>query len=57
MHSQFVEQVPFPALAQILFDLADLAEEAQRAAERRLALQRALTRRIPISARRAASRS
>ena len=49
MHSQFVEQVPVPPLRDD-DDRADLiaaAHQAQRAAERRLALQRALTRRIP----------
>ena len=48
MHSQFVEQVPIPAWNDTArAKLAAASEQARKAAQERLALQTALTRRIP----------
>jgi len=48
MHSQFVEQIPIPDWNdETRAELAALAQEASDAAAARLALQTALTRRIP----------
>lgn len=48
MHSQFVEQVPIPAWNDTArAKLATACEQARKAAQERLALQTALTRRIP----------
>lgn len=48
MHSQFVEQVPIPAWNDTArAELAAASEHASKAAQERLTLQTALTRRIP----------
>ena len=48
MHSQFVEQVPIPAWNDTArSELAAVSEHASKAAQERLTLQTALTRRIP----------
>lgn len=48
MHSQFVEQAVIPTISDALkSDLEGLTEESQSAAQSRLKLQTALTRRIP----------